>query len=283
MLPKEKVFFACILTILMIIGTFADKYISNLLYHPNNWFGLFFEILGEWPTHIIATICAFILITKPNKNKKSLNILVKILYGMVFGFFCFVDSAILKYVNSIKPVKAIFLIIIIAIIIILAFKLSKLNSEIIYQSAKLILLTVIITFVLTILLKHLWGRPRYYIILDGMATFSKWYIPQNFSPMDGFLSFPSGHSVQSANLIIVFMLIPYCFPKMNKLKPVFKIGIYTWVGCVMISRIVMGAHFLTDVTFGCGLSIMTIQILLKYTLYFNQIVDLEQGRIKNCR
>lgn len=88
-----------------------------------------------------------------------------------------------------------------------------------------------------------------------------WMIPQGLTTNNEFMSFPSGHSANAA-IIMWITLLPSFVPALAKRETVLKLFAVLWIGCVMISRVMMGAHFLSDVTMG-----MTLSLLLFYLFY----------------
>ncbi len=97
-------------------------------------------------------------------------------------------------------------------------------------------------------MKYLWGRVRFRDLLaDGSyEAFTPWYI---INGINGNKSFPSGHTA-GAGMSYLLMLFPFVF---NKFKD--KKQLCFWIPCVYTSivaftRLVMGAHYLSDVTVG---------------------------------
>lgn len=104
-------------------------------------------------------------------------------------------------------------------------------------------------------IKQFWGRERYrhMVLNNDYSGFSKWYIPQSIASGDEFKSFPSGHSA-NASIIMLLALYPYINEKKTK---VFILAA-SFKTMVQFSRIMQGAHFLSDVTMGViiGLSVI---------------------------
>lgn len=113
------------------------------------------------------------------------------------------------------------------------------------------------------LMKLGWGRERYrHMAAAGtFAGFSPWYLPQGLASGNEFMSFPSGHSANAA-IMMWITLLPTFLPKLQNKEIVLKIAAFISIGPVMLSRIIMGAHFLSDVTAG-----MTVSLVVFYLLY----------------
>lgn len=97
-------------------------------------------------------------------------------------------------------------------------------------------------------MKYLWGRVRFRDLLaDGSYdAFTPWYI---LNGINGNKSFPSGHTA-GAGMSYLLMLFPFVFEKFKDKKQ-----ICFWLPCmytsiVAFTRLVMGAHYLSDVTVG---------------------------------
>ena len=117
------------------------------------------------------------------------------------------------------------------------------------------------------------GRVRYRTMnyLNDFSLFTRWYQlngkrvltaagvvdsnPQTKAAIvvasDACKSFPSGHTF-SAGLVYTLLALPYLSDKCNKtgVKIGLWVGTVGYTGIVAVSRIVAGAHFMSDVLFG---------------------------------
>jgi membrane-associated phospholipid phosphatase len=66
---------------------------------------------------------------------------------------------------------------------------------------------------------------------------------------DEFKSFPSGHTA-SAAYILTLITLKNVIPALRGQEKILTIAGFVWIILTAIARIVSGAHFLTDVTFG---------------------------------
>ena len=100
--------------------------------------------------------------------------------------------------------------------------------------------------IFTQILKHIIGRPRpNYIDFENTFEFNYFTLESNFH------SFPSGHS--STIFIVCFILIA-AFPRL-------KYFFYFLATVVALSRVVVGAHFFTDILAGAVLALISFKIL----------------------
>lgn len=100
-------------------------------------------------------------------------------------------------------------------------------------------LTVWFALEVNLTLKDLWGRYRPYELTSGNHEFTNWL---TINGVNGHKSFPSGHTM-AATLCIVFMV------RFNNKRKSFFIGGIVYGVVIAISRVIVGAHFFSDVTF----------------------------------
>ncbi|MEJ2506939.1 MAG: phosphatase PAP2 family protein, partial [Ignavibacteriaceae bacterium] len=81
--------------------------------------------------------------------------------------------------------------------------------------------------------------------LDSLySAFTPWFIPNGINSNT---SFPSGHSAMAWMILPLLMLVPV---SNKKLRSVLIVIIILWGLIVGLSRIVIGAHYASDVLFG---------------------------------
>ena len=129
--------------------------------------------------------------------------------------------------------------------------------------------------------KICWGRIRYYELLQAgdSSLFTQWYEPQGNTGHDSFFS---GHTILSGSALVLF----YCF---NTLKDKEKANYqYTvLVVCILfmavtaVSRIMLGMHFLTDVTFAGFLGILIFYIDYSIMPFVKKLIDKACLKIEN--
>jgi membrane-associated phospholipid phosphatase len=105
-------------------------------------------------------------------------------------------------------------------------------------------------------LKATWGRVRFRD-LDALANdFTPWYLPQGFT---GHLSFPSGHAAMGWVLLPLLALFRPGSP--GFVRAAVLLG--GWGLFVAASRVVVGAHYASDVLFSTSLAIAVGVYLLR--------------------
>ncbi len=124
--------------------------------------------------------------------------------------------------------------------------------------------------IITQIIKHLVGRPR-----PNHTDFEDVFNFKYFTLESNFHSFPSGHS--STIFIVCFILVSV-FPKL-------RYFFYILASVVAFSRVVVGAHFFTDILAGAILALILFKILNKvienkYNKYkFSNLIPEENSEI----
>jgi membrane-associated phospholipid phosphatase len=96
------------------------------------------------------------------------------------------------------------------------------------------------------LMKMLWGRVRFRDLTDGYGAFTAWYV---INGNTGAHSFPSGHT-GSAGTTYFLMFLPYVSEKWRKRSALCFGAAFTYTTLVAATRLIMGAHYLSDVAVG---------------------------------
>lgn len=119
-------------------------------------------------------------------------------------------------------------------------------------------------------IKHFWGRPRYFFLVSqDTVQFQPWTmldttqktaaLASGALDSDFFKSFPSGHTAAGANMLCLVVLPLYCKSLRKGLPWIFILAVvYTLV--LAFSRMVLGAHFLSDVSAGFLVSLIVFWI-----------------------
>ncbi len=107
------------------------------------------------------------------------------------------------------------------------------------------------------ILKEVIARPRPYVVSDVIVSIGD--VVNDFS-------MPSGHTV-CATMIAIF-LGAYLFSRFKKkgMRVWITLALVVFVGLVMLSRMYLGKHYLTDLIAGFGLAVFfgVLGLLLKY-------------------
>lgn len=274
MTKREKwIVFPCCLVLLGIF-TFMDLPISMALY-SKNLFGKLFEIIGELPAMLLVILGSSLLFRFRNKKNKTISISTGIVWGYLVVSFAFMSGfMMLNYINKnfnlTIPYLASGIIALFFIVLIygLAKKVPEKNKAEAIAFAKTALIYFVSILVVMNVLKFCWGRMRFNEMTDIASQFSAWYQIQFRGAFSNvYASFPSGHTM-NATAIILITLLPRFIPALQGKQKPLKIITYVWIITVACSRIVMGAHFASDVTVGAMLSLALFEII--YTLIYRK-------------
>ena len=125
---------------------------------------------------------------------------------------------------------------------------------------------LLLTGVITQIIKHLVGRTRPNHFNLDEAVFFKF-----FTTNSAFHSFPSGHSSTIIAITLILCLV----------LPSLRFYLYIFGSIVAISRVVVGAHYITDVIAGAIIAIIVFKLLkIFYKKIFPEI-NLGNFKIKN--
>jgi membrane-associated phospholipid phosphatase len=105
--------------------------------------------------------------------------------------------------------------------------------------------------------KYFWGRVRFRELDAAFSQFTPWYLPQGIT---GFDSFPSGHAAMGWILLSLLILL---VNQKQWIRFSTFILIFMWAIILAYSRVVIGAHFASDVLFGSFFIIFAFIIVKK--------------------
>lgn len=266
MAKKERRIVFSVGLLCLLIFTFTDLQISMAVATKPGWARVL-EVIGEIPFTILSiTACALLIRFRSKKN-----ITVSLLSALGAGFLLFFLSYMGGFMTwnylsdnlgeiskSWIPVIGILMA---AAAIWLAMQVPKACKSQALRFAAVALLYFILVLIIMNSLKATWGRMRFREMTDPIAEFTRWY---QIVPRGGFdnvyASFPSGHSMNSAGVILL-TLLPPIIPALKDKEKALHIFVYIWCAVVGISRVFMGAHFASDVTVGILLSLTIFEVL----------------------
>lgn len=296
-MKNKKLYFIAIGIFLVgiIVGSFLDLEINTALYSPKNAFGLGFAAFAPFFGYAFFVLFGGIVHRFAIKDK---NIYVKIAL-FALSAFSIVASTYLssKEVTSINgfniPDWRWLAALIEGILFIPFFFVGDRYGKKTDNKAILIAMLILVGFMIIDLVpfaqivKNVMRRPRYRVLAEGLyenkVIFMNWWQPykaygslfEKFGTTDSFSeqfkSFPSGHTSVAAILIFGLPYLSLIEPKLKgKENLLFSIGLVFTI-LMAFSRMTVGAHYLSDVSFG-GL-VMVIccmfanEINLKYFLF----------------
>lgn len=246
--------------VLILIGTFFDQQIAEMAYGHGKVFAKFFEIFGEAPVFIglILALAYFARMADRSKVLGKIQLVVNGIlgYALSFGYSLILISYSKSEfgegsngaIGGSDYIIAVF--IAIAIFGVILYLLNRYTKDQLARFKSVMILLIILFFVENLgvqLIKYVWGRPRFWSVHSGVNEFVPWYHINGPAASNEFRSFISGHTANSFVMIAL-----YIFPKAENqaLRNKLLVFAITW-GCLTgLSRVLLGQHYLTDVTFG---------------------------------
>lgn len=289
--------FCAVFAALLAIATIYDWEISKIMtknalpegeYFSTSGFGLFFESIGSAPIYLMTAIAGAILVryASTRKDKTALRIIAAVA-GVVLIFamlFLFVKD-LFKYVGEHHGVEmsefyVVCLVaavtVILSVLLVLAWKnVGEETNDKLLKFA-FVIIGMLVCYLIVSLVKSPMGRMRYRTINYSPeydeSAFSRWYVPSGkrnvvseaggVSIDDSCKSFPSGHTY-SAAIIYAVLCLPDLLENFDKkwVKAILWLCSIGYTGTVAVSRIVVGAHYMSDVLFGGTISFLAMVLL----------------------
>ena len=149
--------------------------------------------------------------------------------------------------------------------------MSSTPGELLKKALFLALVSLVILLIISVT-KKLMCRPRFRFVLsmDNTDYFRSWWqsgrsIKASLGVSatgDEFSSLPSGHSAYSMFAIFLFPALADYIRRLKKFKPyLFAFG-FVWWAATALSRMTVGAHYLTDVTIAGLVAIFSYTVVL---------------------
>jgi len=261
-----KIIYPLIIVWSVLAGYFAfsDLQTSNSIVNPNAGWAVFMELYGELPGAFIVLFGLVIYIVNYSSNSLikrisvntffqigSTGVLIYIIFIILWGLTGNNDF----FYNNSFSLASVSLFLTLIIVIILK-KIAVNFSPAVLLTSKVITTMSLIGYLIFIqMIKIFWGRLRFRDLNALQSGFTEWYLPQGIT---GGESFPSGHAAMAWMLLPIILLIP----KKNKIVKIFTTGlIIAWGIAVPLSRVVIGAHYASDVLFGSFIMIFSFLLI----------------------
>ena len=263
------------------LGTFTDLKVSEALFTPGALFWRIITAVGMFPflglfVFYLGAICRQAFLSPLSGGRKIAAVAVSGLLGLSTAAvgawsMCRADSlgTIFPQVIGNLPVVGAFAVLVMVPLFLAGFFLSEKE----FDSAllkELICLCLTMTLALACMesLKIFFCRPRYRLLLQEYPgiTFTPWYqrfagskelIAEYNIPSNDFKSFPSGHTILAMSLI--YALPPLAEVTGHKENRKVLLGLFAagaaFALFVAVSRLILGAHFLSDVSMGACIAV----------------------------
>lgn len=283
-----------VLLIGLFIGSIFDHKINEAIFDLKNPFGLVVSSFGMIPEYgtlaFFGGVLAYLTFKGENKFPTWLKILFGILSVALFGaatYFLGKDVFSINgfYNEKLHPwLGCIIMGVLMIPVWYLGFWMGKKNTNPRLWIAILIAAAVIFVALVpgVTLFKAIMHRPRYrFAVADGHVLFHSWWercgdYKEIIANSNGaltneeFNSFPSDHSAATICGMIWLAFLPLIDNRLMKHQIWLFYAGFAWSLVVMSARMVVGAHFLSDVCFGALIALICFYIgnefILKYCL-----------------
>lgn len=245
---------------------FNDLIISETFVHQNTGWAIILEQYGELPGAIVIILGILIFSIQFNNSSVFKFAAVQFILVASVSLISLYISYILLY-NFTSSSDAFFEYspFLLAVFLILGFtsiayfrKINLQFSSSLITLSRIILGMSIFGYLFSIqIIKFLWGRVRYRDLDLLHTNFTEWYIANG---INGHQSFPSGHAAMGWMLLPLFLLV---LKKNNFIKSFSILLIFILATAITLSRVIIGAHYASDVLFGSFFMILTFLILYK--------------------
>jgi len=248
--------------ILAIIFGFVDLQLSLLLVEMQSEWARWFADYGEIPgaVMVIGTLLIIDRLREPSGTKKDFLISILMSFTITLLIFRYGDPIGRKF--ELYRLYGYYFLPIIWLGVILLQNFLKIIESSYFRNQKnfariTVYLAIINPLVFVQSIKFLWGRVRFRDLAPDYSNYTPWYLPQG---INGNRSFPSGHVAMG------WMLLPLLLSvrdKNWKIKSLVVSGIIGWGVLVALGRIVIGAHYASDVLFSTKVALLSYLLLCR--------------------
>ena len=288
-LKKKTIVSLCLFFLLfgglLLTATFTDLQVSRLLtrhalpagqYYADDFFGVVFECIGTAPELLLGALCAAMLsVWAMRILKRGAFRALLILAGCAgtVGLYVWTFYDLFHYICRHMPGDqsvpaflwgiAAFLALFCAALTL--FAVNCFSDDTLRKLPRYACVTmgsVLAALALVNILKNPMGRMRYRAmnVIGDFSGYTPWnvahgqpdktWMRETFGTADAFKSFPSGHTRAAAATFYLVSLADVIGVKSNRRRALLWCFAILFTGLVAVSRIIVGAHFFSDVLVG---------------------------------
>lgn len=239
--------------ILALVFGFTDLEISKAVVDDSSEWGIFGRDYGEVPGYALIAIAlaTFLGSFNNNLNLQKIPAYISVIVGVLFIILAGDETDLYTGWGLIIPM---------IFYVIITWNKDWKNYRTL--AGVISLLAIINPLVLIQIIKLLWGRVRFRDLSPGFVDYTLWFLPQGIT---GNQSFPSGHAAMGWMFLPLLILVKDR-KNTDAVKVLVSILILGWGLFVALSRIVVGAHYASDILFSTGFAAITT--LLLYRKYY---------------
>lgn len=257
---------------LMVLGSFVDYPLSCALYNETNPFAMFFAAYGEIPATLGWVAAGTLFVCGRNREHKipgtiqtAGGILLILLGTMMVSFM----PAIYLPVSPVL-LAGVGLVLSAGTILAVRRLANGADRAMIIRVALAVFLVILCELLVVNFIKIPWGRPRMRLVANNPeACFLPWWqfgstlkeqLMATGVAAEEFKSFPSGHTANATTMLLLGVL-PYLKPQLQKYKKALVAFGFAWAAVVACTRIIMGAHYLTDTVVGFLVGFLSVYLI----------------------
>ena len=257
------VFLVSIWIILAVIFGIYDLDISKTIVNQNSSWAKFLQDYGMIPGLFVILSGIYIYYSFIKIKSDVWSYIQKVVFFLVSSGLIYHLSEIIIG-DLVSNNLIVFLIISFAISLIVFITLhfkSQVQNILAFRYARVVVEVALFGYVIFVQgVKYFWGRVRFRELDAAFSQFTPWYLPQGITGSD---SFPSGHAAMGWMLLALLILLAN---KKQWIKYSAIFLIFLWGVMLALSRVVIGAHYASDVLFGSFFIIITFLLFNKYDL-----------------
>ena len=246
----------------LIVGSFLDLQINSAIFSERNMAGLIVALVGILPGYSLLALFSGFLFQNELKIKHQMpyRVIVFILaaVGYILSIYSFGKEPF--SINCLNLEKISYLGFIIAFVwmsgcAVLGFYLGKkYGNENTWKIVVTAFLIAAIALGLTLIVKRIFDRPRFRVaVLNNEDYFRNWWEiyhgPKTYAKEE-FKSFPSGHTCGAAITMVFLPYLGLLIEPLKKHRIIFFYSAFAITLLVAFVRMLVGAHFLSDVSMG---------------------------------
>lgn len=269
-----------VFAVLFIIGTFNDEAIAKKIYSPDH---RIFNVVTAFGASMffISYVFLFGALTQRTVNsgysttRRNIHCAIMAGLSVVTGFSGAAElwkrdclGAVFPALFEHKNAAAAVTLVPVLLLFYAGYRLAESSQDnMLAKRIAILLLIMLAAVILMHSLKYAFSRPRYRTAILGYEGigYVPWYKP--FKGASGFISefgiesgefrsFPSGHSLLSVSLLSILQSLTWLSPKLKDKEFCLCIAGYCYGITIMLSRMLLGAHYLSDVTAGAMIAVM---------------------------
>lgn len=272
-LPRRTLYGAIAAALALIaLGSFVDYPLSSALYDASNPFAMFFAAYGAIPAPL-GCVAAGTLFVCGRSRERTIPGMLQGAGGLLLlvlgtALACFVPAL---YLPVSPALPAGIGLVLSAGTVLIVRRLAKGTAPAVVTRVGLAILLVILCELLVVnLIKVCWGRPRMRLVVSHPeAYFFPWWRRGTAlkEPLmaagvgaDEFKSFPSAHTANAATMLLLG-LVPCLKPSLQRYRKALVAFGFGWTAVVALSRIMLGAHYLTDTAVGFLIGFLSVYLI----------------------